>query len=91
MPDSDRWWVSGGVTYKYSEKMSFDLAYTHIFFDDAPYRIATSLTGSSRHFTGSADQSADIISVSMKNEVVGGHASDGASREGPAIGPFFLW
>ena len=38
VPDSDRWWASVGATYKYSEKFTFDFAYTHIFFDDAPYR-----------------------------------------------------
>jgi long-chain fatty acid transport protein len=35
VPDSDRWWASAGLTYRWSEKMAFDLAYTHIFFDDA--------------------------------------------------------
>ncbi|MEM9359061.1 MAG: outer membrane protein transport protein, partial [Pseudomonadota bacterium] len=35
VPDSDRIWLSFGGTYKYSEMMSFDFAYTHIFFDDA--------------------------------------------------------
>jgi long-chain fatty acid transport protein len=66
VPDSDRWWVSGGATYKYSEKLSFDFAYTHIFFDDAPFD-RTSLTGGS-HITGKADQSADIVSLSIKNK-----------------------
>jgi long-chain fatty acid transport protein len=66
VPDSDRWWVSGGLTYKWSEKMSFDLAYTHIFFDDAPF-ARTSLIGATT-LTGSADQSADIVSVSIKNK-----------------------
>ncbi len=37
VPDSDRWWASAGLTYRWSEKMAFDLAYTHIFFDDAPF------------------------------------------------------
>jgi long-chain fatty acid transport protein len=66
VPDSDRWWVSGGLSYKWSERTSFDLAYTHIFFDDAPFK-RTSLTGFST-ITGSADQSADIVSVSIKNK-----------------------
>ena len=66
VPDSDRWWASAGLTYRLNEKMSFDLAYTHIFFDDAPFD-RTSLTGSS-HITGSADQSADIVSISIKNK-----------------------
>lgn len=65
VPDSDRWWVSGGLTYKWNEKMSFDFAYTHVFFDDAPIE-RTALIGTV--FTGSADQSADIISVSIKNK-----------------------
>ena len=37
VPDSDRWWASVGATYKWSEKFTFDFAYTHIFFDDAPF------------------------------------------------------
>ena len=66
MPDSDRWWVSGGATYKWSDKISFDFAYTHIFFDDAP--IQRSNLNNTLTFTGQADQSADIVSVSMKTK-----------------------
>jgi long-chain fatty acid transport protein len=66
VPDSDRWWVSGGATYKYSEKLTFDFAYTHIFFDDAPF-VRTGLTGAPT-LTGEANQSADIISFSMKTK-----------------------
>ena len=64
VPDSNRWWVSGGLTYRLSEKMAFDLAYTHIFFDDAPID-RNSLDGSV-NFVGEANQSADIISGSLK-------------------------
>ena len=64
VPDSDRWWLSGGFTYRLSEKMSFDFAYTHIFFDDAP--IDRFNLAGNRHFVGEADQSADIVSVSLK-------------------------
>jgi long-chain fatty acid transport protein len=64
VPDSNRWWVSGGLTYRLSEKMAFDLAYTHIFFDDAP--IDRSSLDGSVNFLGEADQSADIISGSLK-------------------------
>jgi long-chain fatty acid transport protein len=66
VPDSDRWWVSGGFTYKWSEKHTFDFAYTHIFFDDAPID-RFNLPGN-RHFIGQADQSVDIVSVSMKTK-----------------------
>jgi long-chain fatty acid transport protein len=66
VPDSDRWWLSGGLTYRWSEKVSFDLAYTHIFFDDAPFnrRSLTDTWG----VVGEANESADIISVSIKNK-----------------------
>ncbi|HEV2558502.1 MAG TPA: outer membrane protein transport protein [Microvirga sp.] len=31
LPDDDRIWASLGATYQWSEKLSFDVAYTHIF------------------------------------------------------------
>ena len=31
LPDSDRIWLSLGATYAWSDQLSFDLAYTHIF------------------------------------------------------------
>jgi long-chain fatty acid transport protein len=66
VPDSDRWWLSGGLTYKWSERLTFDFAYTHIFFDDAPIN-RSSLSGTWQ-FAGEADQSADIVSVSVKTK-----------------------
>lgn len=36
LPDSDRIWLSGGLTHKLTERATIDLAYSHIFFDDAP-------------------------------------------------------
>ena len=39
LPDSDRYWVSIGASYQYSEKLSFDVAYTHVFHKDADVRI----------------------------------------------------
>jgi len=65
VPDSDRWWASAGLTYKYSEKMAFDLAYTHVFFEDAAPFLRQSLTHTSV-IIGTANQSGDIVSGSMK-------------------------
>ena len=39
LPDSDRYWVSIGASYQYSEKLSFDVAYTHVFLKGADIRI----------------------------------------------------
>lgn len=70
--DSDRVWLSVGATYALSAAMAFDLAYTHIFFDDAPIDSLTttpaSTTAPVRRFIGHADQSADIIAMSLKTK-----------------------
>ena len=68
VPDSDRWWVSGGLTYKITDKMSMDLAYSHVFFDDAPFVRQNLSHAAAATVTGSADQSADIVSISIKNK-----------------------
>jgi long-chain fatty acid transport protein len=39
LPDNDRIWASIGATYKWSERLSIDLAYTHIFVDDSKINI----------------------------------------------------
>ena len=36
IPDNDRIWLSLGGTYKFSPKMSFDVAYSHVFVKSAP-------------------------------------------------------
>ena len=68
VPDADRIWASVGGSYKWSEAMSFDVAYTHVFVDDAPIDRRE---GGLR-FVGSADTSVDIFSVSMKMKLGGG-------------------
>ncbi len=79
LPDSNRWHLSFGGTYKYSEKVSVNLAYTHIFFDDAPFCMASPLLnpGGSTHcnslsaaygavlLKGSANDSVDIVSLGL--------------------------
>lgn len=65
IPDNDRIWASLGATYKWSETMSFDLAYTHIFIKDGQFN-RDSLTG--LNVQGNVDASTDIISVSMKSK-----------------------
>ena len=43
IPDSDRFWYSTGLNYQYSEKLSFDLAYTYIYAHKA--HLDTERTG----------------------------------------------
>jgi long-chain fatty acid transport protein len=76
--DSNRLWLSAGASYKYSEQIVIDLAYAHIFFEDASFCIASAANnGGSTHcnagtpaqavlLRGSADSAADIVSVGLR-------------------------
>lgn len=69
LPDNDRIWASIGGTYKWSENISFDFAYSHLFVEDGDisrYPATTSAPLSQTLFTGEAESSIDIISVGVK-------------------------
>jgi long-chain fatty acid transport protein len=70
IPDSNRVWVSGGASYKWTESTTIDLAYTHIFFDDARFDRTAPLTGI--QVEGTTTASTDIISVGLKTRWGGG-------------------
>ncbi|MCJ2037218.1 OmpP1/FadL family transporter [Methylobacterium sp. J-068] len=68
LPDADRVNVSVGASYRWNEKLTLNLAYSHFFVDKG--RI---LTGAGRDynvqnvvFAGVADSSADIVSVGFR-------------------------
>lgn len=63
VPDVDRVWASVGASYKWNDRLTFDLAYTHIFGvgDDAIDRTESGL-----RFIGHVDAQVDIISASLK-------------------------
>lgn len=63
IPDNDRVWLSIGATYKWSETTTIDLAYTHIFIEDARIEREEGV-----FFQGEADSSGDIIGVSVKTK-----------------------
>jgi long-chain fatty acid transport protein len=42
VPDNDRKWVTVGAGYRYSKRLSFDLAYAHLFANDANIKSASS-------------------------------------------------
>jgi long-chain fatty acid transport protein len=70
LPDSDRLWLSLGTTYNWSDKLSFDLAYTHIFtVGDTDINIAPgNVIFPTRGVVLRADVDAqvDIISAAIK-------------------------
>jgi long-chain fatty acid transport protein len=67
LPDSDRWWVSAGASYKWNEKLSLDIAYNHMFYDDVPFdRTPTSTLLPPVHLVGEADVNLDIVVVGLR-------------------------
>jgi long-chain fatty acid transport protein len=72
LPDSNRIGASVGGSYRYSDRVTFDLAYTHLFFDNAPFCIGPSGTHCVSPLQpitllqGSADTAVDMLSVGMK-------------------------
>lgn len=65
IPDNDRIWASAGATYKWSDTLTFDVAYTHLFVKDSQID-RESLSGF--RVLGNVDASTDIVSVSMKTK-----------------------
>ena len=71
VPDNDRIWLSAGATYQYSNKLSLDLAYTHVFVKSPSINISAAsgnpwfnpLLGT---YIGDVSAHVDIISVAMK-------------------------
>ena len=72
LPDSDRVWASIGATYKWNDRLSFDLAYTHIFVRDSRIAIVEGRRDLERFgaaplsFVAEAESKVDIISAAIK-------------------------
>jgi long-chain fatty acid transport protein len=60
--DSDRIWVSVGAGYKFSEKLSADISYSHLFFDDGRINPVYAQFP----VPGRSEASADIVSVALR-------------------------
>ncbi|MBB3019361.1 long-chain fatty acid transport protein [Microvirga lupini] len=67
LPDSDRIWASLGASYQWNEKLSFDIAYTHIFSREADIRIVEGQQDfEGAPFVADVDASTDILSVGLR-------------------------
>lgn len=69
IPDADRTWISVGVSYQATPKLSFDLAYTHVFVEDANINISAAsgnpwFTGVT--YIGTAESKLDIFSFGVR-------------------------
>lgn len=68
IPDSDRYWLAAGVGYEVTDRFSLDLAYTHVFFDDARVRLRGTDEGNALRGDLNADyrNAIDIVTVAAK-------------------------
>jgi long-chain fatty acid transport protein len=69
LPDNDRVWVGAGLSYNWSQKLAFDLGYTHIFVKDAPINLVAghpSFNPALGTFVGMGETQIDIISVGIR-------------------------
>jgi len=69
LPDNDRTWLSGGLTYKVTNALSFDFAYSHLFVKNS--NIDVSAASGNPWFDGVTYQGnvkahIDIVSVALK-------------------------
>lgn len=62
LPDNDRLWLSFGASYRVNDKLSADIAYTHLFVDDTPIQRVGS-TGNV--LIGDYKTDADLFSVQV--------------------------
>jgi len=69
LPDNDRIWASVGATYQWNNKLSFDVAYTHIFAKETDIRIVPGhqdFDDVGLPFVADVDASTDIITVGLR-------------------------
>jgi long-chain fatty acid transport protein len=65
LPDNDRIWASIGATYKWSEALALDVAYSHVFVEEGLLDRVPASAPFPR-LLAEAESSVDIVSVSMK-------------------------
>ncbi len=63
-PDGDRNWFSGGATYNFNEKLSFDLAATYIDVDEGTINLQRNIANSV-NVVGDTDGSVGILAVGL--------------------------
>jgi long-chain fatty acid transport protein len=70
IPDSDRYWLSVGASYRVLQNVELTAAYTHIFADDAKVRLRDRGPGTENFLRGNLDlnysASVDIFAVQAR-------------------------
>jgi len=62
LPGNDRFWLSGGVSYKFNQYARLHFSYFHLFIDDADIDISSTAGG---NLVGSVEGSVDAVSIGV--------------------------
>jgi long-chain fatty acid transport protein len=72
VPDADRIWLTFGANYQYSEQMSIDFGYAHLFVDDpeldgveSTYDPKAGQSAGAQDLSGKYDAAVDMFSVQL--------------------------
>ncbi len=69
LPDNDRFWLSAGLGYKVTEKLTVDAAYSHLFVRSTSVNLGPGTgnpSSSAVVYSGSIDAHVDIVSLGVK-------------------------
>lgn len=69
LPDNNRLWLSGGLSYNFNDHLAFDLGYTHIITEETDIRIVPGhqdYSATKGSLIGEADANVNILSASMR-------------------------
>ncbi|MET0408460.1 MAG: outer membrane protein transport protein [Hyphomicrobium sp.] len=67
-PDNNRVWLSAGASYKWSDTLTIDVAYSHIFVEDGGFERAAVVDPSLVLAGEINNASADLISVGLRTQ-----------------------
>jgi long-chain fatty acid transport protein len=67
LPGNDRTWLSFGASYQYSQQLSFDVGYSHLFVDDPKINneFESGIPTLEATLTGDYEASVDIFSAQL--------------------------
>jgi len=67
VPDNNRVWASVGATWRLSKALHFDLAYTHVWVENAPINLTTGNPSfvSPLSYVGNVSGHADVLSLAL--------------------------
>jgi len=83
LPDNDRYWASIGLSYKWSDKLTFDAAYTHLFTVGTKIAIIPgnpSYNPGFGPYTANVDSNVNIVSVGLRYNF-----GDTVKKEAPLV------